>query len=106
MKIYILIFTLLFSSSCVTAFDSNGLVQGILYTSINDRDFQTKIDNNVLAKKSGKACTKSLFGLFSWGDSSLETAKTNGQITKVAHIDRAIDIRFGYGQACTVVFGN
>ena len=57
--------------------------------------------------KEGRACTKNLLGLFSWGDSSIATAKQQGQISKVSSVDKDYtNILFVWGSVCTVVKGS
>jgi len=63
--------------------------------------------NNVKVTKRGKACTKNILTLFSFGDSSIEEAKRNGNIKNVASIDNEFFNILGfYQKACVVVRGN
>jgi len=56
--------------------------------------------------KKGEACSTNIAGLYSSGDSSIEAAKANGQITVVATVDKQIkNILFVYGEICTLVTG-
>lgn len=59
----------------------------------------------VSSAKSGEACAQSLFGLFAFGDASIETAKKNAGISKVATVDHSTTNILVYGQYCTVVYG-
>ncbi len=43
--------------------------------------------NGVSSNKTGEACQESYFGLVSTGDSSIEAAKQNGNITRIASIN-------------------
>lgn len=94
-------------SSC--AVTSNGITSGV-YTSWKDRDPVTRVDNSVKDTKTGKACVSTILGLVVKGDSSLETAKKNGGITKVAYVDRTfegVQIYIPiYQKGCTVVRGS
>lgn len=56
-------------------------------------------------KKVGRACGTNILGLFISGDMSVEAAKKNGRITKVASIDKEIKGYAVYAEVCTVVTG-
>lgn len=107
-KILLLIALSIVAFSCSQT--SNGVSSGLIYTSWKDRDPVTRIDNNVQANKSGKACVKLLAGLISTGDSSIEAAKKNGGITKVSYVDRSLEAFNLYipifQEGCTIVHGN
>jgi hypothetical protein len=56
--------------------------------------------------KTGKSCAKSILGVFASGDASIETAKKNGGISRVASVDHeTTNIMHFYGQYCTIVTG-
>ena len=55
--------------------------------------------------KTGRACATNILGLYISGDMSLEAAKKNGKITKVASIDKDIKSYAVYSEVCTVVTG-
>lgn len=60
----------------------------------------------VQSLKSGQACAKSILGIVAYGDASIETAKKNAGITKVATVDHeTLNVLYFYGQYCTVVYG-
>jgi hypothetical protein len=60
----------------------------------------------VTINKSGEACAQNILGIVSTGDSSIEMAKKNSGITKIATIDRTYwSILSVYGKACTKVAG-
>lgn len=107
-KILSLIALSIVVSSCAQT--SNGVSSGLIYTSWKDRDPISRIDNSVQANKSGKACVKLLAGLISTGDSSIETAKKNGGISKVSYVDRSLEAFNVYipifQEGCTIVHGN
>lgn len=56
-------------------------------------------------KKVGRACGKNILGLLITGDMSVEAAKKNGRITKVASIDKEIKGYAVYAEVCTIVTG-
>lgn len=62
---------------------------------------------NASAKLTGRACSQSLFWLAAWGDSSIETAKANGNIKKVAAItyEQTAILGFVFHRFCTTVAG-
>lgn len=55
--------------------------------------------------KVGKACGKNILGLLIQGDMSVDAAKKNGGITKVASVDKEIKSYAVYAEVCTVVKG-
>ncbi len=107
-KIISLILLSLLVASCAQT--SNGVTSGFIYTSWKDRDPISRVDNSVPANKSGKSCVKSTLGIIATGDSSIDTAKKNGNITKVSYIDRTFEAFNLYipifQEGCTVVYGN
>ena len=61
---------------------------------------------NVSIQKSGEACAHSVLGVVAFGDASIEAAKKNAGITKVATVDhRTLNVLYFYGGYCTVVYG-
>jgi hypothetical protein len=56
-------------------------------------------------KKVGRACAQNILGLFITGDMSVEAAKKNGGITKVATVDKDIKGYAVWAEVCTVVTG-
>jgi hypothetical protein len=62
-------------------------------------------NNGVSASKTGQACQESFLNVIATGDSSIEKAKQNGGITKVATINLEKKNTFFYGKTCTVVTG-
>lgn len=56
--------------------------------------------------KVGRACATNILGIYISGDMSIEAAKKNGRITKVASVDREIKSYAVWAEACTVVKGN
>jgi hypothetical protein len=63
-------------------------------------------NNDVKPDKTGEACVNSYLSLVSTGDGSINTAKANGGITKVATVDyNAFNVLGVYGSYCTIVKG-
>lgn len=61
------------------------------------------------AKEEGRGCNHSVIGLISFGDSSIDTAKKAGNISKIAYIDyESVGILTGwvYHRFCTIVKGS
>lgn len=84
--------------SCATPF-----AQGTLYSG---GTYGLAANNNVQPLKTGKACVHSWFTLVSGGDGSIERAKANGHITKVASVNYdSFNVLGFYGSYCTVVKG-
>ncbi|TGL52280.1 TRL-like family protein [Leptospira kemamanensis] len=64
---------------------------------------------NAEGTSEGKGCSHSILYLFAFGDSSIESAKKAGNITKVAYVDyEQLGILAGhvYHRVCTVVKGS
>ena len=55
--------------------------------------------------KIGRACAKNYFGIYTEGDMSVASAKRNGNITKVATVDKDVKGYLIYAEVCTVVTG-
>ena len=55
--------------------------------------------------KIGRACAKNYFGIYTEGDMSVASAKRNGNITKVATVDKDVKGYLVYAEVCTVVTG-
>lgn len=89
----------------------------MLTSCINYADYKSpmqhqSIDNAVKAKplKTGIACTTNALFLFTFGDSSIETAMRMGDITKVAFVDTSYEHLYFYypfyQKGCTIVKGD
>ena len=77
---------------------------GIAYTDLNLPLNATSNDGK--ASKVGTSECKSVLTLVAWGDCSIETAKKNGGITKVHHIDFDVNNILGiYGKYTVTVYG-
>ncbi len=57
-------------------------------------------------KKVGRACATNVLGLVIQGDMSVEAAKKNGGITRVASVDKEIKGYAVYAEVCTIVTGS
>jgi hypothetical protein len=89
-------------ASCGSTGNKSG--PGILFTQTTDGGYA---DNSVSPSKTGKACSTRVLALIATGDASVQAAKNNGNISKVASIDTEYFNILGlYGTACTVVKGN
>lgn len=89
--------------------NSNGVSSGV-YTSWFDKDVAAnKSNNNVAVNKTGESCVTNVLGLVATGDSSVEAAKKNGGIKKVAFVDRKYEGFWFYipffQKGCTIVRG-
>lgn len=99
-----IISTLIVLASCTST--SNGVPSAGIFTSWNDRDPISRVDNDVSSNKKGEACATNVLGIVATGDSSIETAKRDGNIRKVSFVDRTYFNVLGiYQKGCTVVKG-
>jgi hypothetical protein len=79
-------------------------VMGVAMTMVQGPITATTLDQSA---RTGKSCASSAMGLFAWGDASISTAKSIGQIKQVASVDFDTFNLLGlYGTFCTVVKGN
>ncbi len=106
-KLLISTLALFILSSCAQT--SNGVTSAI-YTNWKDRDFVSRVDNDIPVSKMGKSCVTNVLGLAAFGDSSINAAKEEGGIKNVAYIDRTYEgfwlyIPF-FQKGCTIVNGN
>lgn len=87
---------------CATAMSP---VNGFLYTNISGP--LTVGANQDTPTKVGRATSRSIFGVYAVGDSSIETAAKNGGITKIHHVDYETQTVLGViADFTTVVYGN
>ena len=79
------------SSSCVNYSDVKGAMGNITTvgstSSGNNYDSNGHLINNIKITKTGTACVNNILGFVALGDSSIEAAKKDGDITRVAYID-------------------
>lgn len=86
-------------SGCVA---TTGNMTGLFYTESTSPGLVTAETH---ATKKGTSCTTGVLG-FVWGDASIEAAKTDGRISKVASVDvENTNVLYVYGKSCTVVRG-
>ena len=62
-------------------------------------------NNDVKQLKTGKSCQNTYFYIYTSGDSSIEAAKQDGGISKVASAHLEKENRVFFGKSCTVVKG-
>lgn len=88
------------ASGCATAIPA-----GALYTEVS---FPVSVaSGDISYTKIGQATSNSYFGLVATGDSSIETAARNGNITKIKMIDyKAKNILGFMGEYTTYVYGD
>ena len=80
---------------------ANGPVGIYSETKANDQ-----VTDETLTAKTGEACSTSILGLVTTGDSSVPTAAKNGGIKKVVSVDNNFMQVLGvYAKFCTVVTG-
>ncbi len=59
-----------------------------------------------LGDNEGKACAENYLGIYATGDASIQAAKKNGGIKRVATVDYTFTNIIGvYGKVCTIVHG-
>lgn len=56
--------------------------------------------------KTGETCGMNILGLVATGDTSVNTAKKNGRITRVSSVDKKIERYLVFAKVCTIVKGN
>jgi len=102
-KALILILSTLVLTSCGSSTRSG--VTGGLVSSWKDT-ISGVADNSVEVEKRGEACATNILGIVASGDSSIETAKRNAGIKKVAFADTSyLNVLGLYQKGCTVVKG-
>ncbi|UOG59429.1 adhesin Lsa14 [Leptospira noguchii] len=76
---------------------------------VHDGVIPGPLGDNTEKTSIGKACSKNILWLVSFGDSSIEAAKADGKITKIASIEyEQLGVLYGaiYHKFCTVVTGS
>ncbi len=100
MKKLLLIGAVALTSACAVIPSKTG--GGVLFQSVSESELVTTNTGS----RSGEACSSNILGLFAMGDSSTETAKKNGRISRVASVDSKLTSVLGlFGKRCTVVTG-
>ncbi|MEQ8767780.1 MAG: TRL-like family protein [Planctomycetota bacterium] len=79
---------------------------GFAYSSIR-APLDTDLDETELGDKVGRATTRVVLGLVSWGDASIEAAAKEAGITTLRHADYEYDnILFFYQRFTVIVYGD
>ena len=79
-------------------------VHGWAYT---EAKYDGVIEDGPAPTKTGKACATAILAMVATGDASLETAKANGGITQISHVDHSAKNILGiWGEYCTIVKGS
>lgn len=102
-NLIILSITATFLSSCIQYYDVQGVNPKLGPTT------QESYDNKVKSQARGEACVYNILWLFAVGDSSIETAKKNGNIEDISYVStnyKHFILYFPFFQkGCTVVYG-
>ncbi|MDD2941534.1 MAG: TRL-like family protein [bacterium] len=102
MKKSLLIAPILLLSACATPLP--GVGPGAIFTETTEA---VSANNNIPSTRRGEACATNILGIVSTGDSTVDTAKRQGGITRVSSIDRSFYSILGvYAKACTIISGN
>lgn len=101
-KFFLITFSLAFTAGCATT-GSYTRTGASLVSNFQEAGMATRETN---ATKRGESCSQNILGIASTGDSSIDSAKKDGGITRVASVDyKVFNILFVYGRLCTVVTG-
>lgn len=92
------------SSGCAAvAWQNRGVGTGFFYA---DTATMVWTSGEAMGPKTGEACARSWFGVYTVGDASVATAARNGGITRVTHVDQRFENLGGVlGTYCLVVTG-
>ena len=105
MKKLSLFISILFLLSSCGGRTKSGVTGGLFFSSWKDT-ISASVDNNVTVSNKGEACAINILGIFAFGDSSVETAKLNGGLKKIAFTDTSYKNILGiYQKGCTIVNG-
>lgn len=103
MKKIIAVLSLILLTGCAGGM-SVGAGQGAIFTMAEEGVMAI---NGQEISRSGKACGFNILGLVSWGESTVEEAKRDGNITNVATIDRDYFGVLGiFAKSCLIIKGN
>jgi len=79
-------------------------IPGFITLNVTEMD---SLGNGKIGPKTGKACTTSILGWITEGDSGIKAAAANGGITQVTSVDYSSSSFLGItGEHCTIVYGN
>ena len=94
-------------SSILTACAGTGLPAVGVGIVVTDTTEALDVNNGVATVRTGEACAQNILGILANGDSSVQAAKSNAGITRVATMDRKYYSILGvYAKVCTVVKGS
>lgn len=96
---------LLFLGAAVLMFAACATPATEVGTALIQETVQPMLVTTETGKKEGRACAKNILGIYLSGDMSVEAAKKNGGITKVASVNKEIKSYAVYAEVCTVVTG-
>ena len=96
------LFLLLAASAVLAACAMPNLETGV---SMFSQTQQPMLVGSERGTKIGRACAKNYFGIYTEGDMSVASAKRNGNITKVATVDKDVKGYLLFAEVCTVVTG-
>lgn len=83
-----------------------GHLPGSIMLDVGHEGWVVAHDGKVSSTKSGKGTQDSILGWITGGDSSIEAARTDGEINKISHIDYHASSLLGLiGDVTTIVYG-
>ncbi len=97
-KVFLMVFACGILAACATPSTEVG-------TALFAMTQQPMLVSETTGTKTGRACATNILGLYISGDMSVEAAKKNGKIQKVASVDKDIKSYAVYSEVCTVVTG-
>ena len=99
----------LLSSGCASLFPGGPTPAGVIFTNVRSpaQNLAVATDAAFGSQKHGTSSAGALFGLFAFGDASVDAAMKAGGITKVHHVDHQVNFfLFGiWRQNKTIVYG-
>jgi hypothetical protein len=106
----ILVAMTVLASGCATNLYPGGPTPaGIGYTNVRApaQYLAVPVDNTAGTKKVGKASVTAFLGIVSLGDSSIQAAMKDGEITKIHHVDYEIEhfLYAIFAKQTTIVYG-
>jgi hypothetical protein len=80
-------------------------IRGIIFTNVAGPN--QAVASAVPLTKRGESCARTLLAVWTWGDASIATAKSNGAIREIGTIDYSTlaVLSFVYSHTCTIVTG-
>lgn len=97
-------FVSFFADGC--AVPDKGHLQGSIMLDVGHDGYVVAHDGKVASDKTGKATQSSILGWITSGDSSLEAARKQGELTRISHVDwHASHILGIIGDCTTIVYG-